>query len=635
MSDYPHILKPWLKYYEPDVENTLLPEETITEFLFRRMDEKSLERCIAFTYFGHTISYQELREHITDAAKVLWNMGVRKGDRILTLMPNIPEAAYFMYGASLIGAVSDYADPRPDSMDPVVSATKVFQLLKEEKVNYIVSLDQCYLGMVAPVEEKLIEYGIDQILLVSASDSMTLLSKATYAREYTHFFGKEALKRRLDTGKLMDQKIAETVDRSKLKVRWYKEEVSACKNESPEIAPYEKGGLAIIVHTSGTSSPKPKPIPLSHDNMNSYVIQSELAKMPLAVGDRALHILPYFAAYGVVNVAHAGLCLGVNLYEVPEFAPAAMGKMIVSYKSAIVNATPMWYEMMTKDPAMEKADLSYLKMMSFGGDSLSVEKEDQINQFLKDRGSPIKLTKGHGMSEICGCASYADNEYNVPGSVGIPLPLTTYAVIDPDTGAMVPYGDQDRVEGELVISGPTVTGGVLDDREIVPHFEVDGESYIRTRDLVQMDRNGILYFLARSDRSFTRFDGYKVKCYEIEPVLLEYPGVTDCVITPYEDPDYHGNMPMVDLIVENGLLNSLEDETEFIRELIQKCFMENPDMSTRQIPGRFRFRSEFPMTANSKVDYRALAAEDSEQYHVSCKLNETNLSLGELEIYHK
>lgn len=636
MKDYPHITKPWLKYYDSGVEKTALPQETIQEFLHRRINELNLSNSTALTYYGHTVSYKELEKHIEEAAHILWAMGVRKGDRILTLMPNIPETAYLMYGASVIGAVSDYADPRPDSVDPVVSATKVLNLIKEERVRYIVSLDQCYLAMVAPIEEKLLEIGIDQILLVSASDSMTILSKAVYAKDYTLFFGKESLKKRIETGKLLDGKIAEVTANSKLEILWYKEQIGNCKGVTPEKAPYEKGGMAILVHTSGTSSPRPKPIPISHDNMNSYIIQSELAKMPLTKGDRALHILPYFAAYGVVNVAHAGLCLGVNLIEIPEFAPAALGQMIVHYKAAIINATPMWYEMMANDPAMEKADLSMLKMMSFGGDSCSSEKEELINEFLLAHGSPIKVTKGHGMSEICGCACYADREYNIPGSVGIPLPLTTYAVMDPETLQMVPFRDgEDRVEGELVISGPAVTSGVLDGKEIVPHLKFDGESYIRTKDLVQMDRNGVLFFLSRSDRTFTRFDGYKVKCFEIEPIIEEYDGVRECVITPYLDKQFNGNMPMADLLVDEEILGDPERESEFVRALVQKQFIENPEMSTRQIPSRFRLRTSLPMTTNSKVDYRALAAEDSERYDVACRLNETNITIGELEIIHR
>lgn len=636
MTEYPHIAKPWLKYYDPGVEKTELPQETIQEFLHRRIEELELYRSTALTYYGHTVSYKQLERHIEEAAKILWAMGVRKGDRILTLMPNIPETAYLMYGAAFIGAVSDYADPRPDSVDPVVSATKVLNLIQEERVSHIVSLDQCYLAMVAPVEEKLLEIGIDQILLVSASDSMTILSKAAYAKDNAVFFGKEVLKKRLETGKFLDGKIAEVTANSKLKILWYKEQLGKCKEEKPEKAPYEKGGMAILVHTSGTSSPRPKPIPLSHDNMNSYIIQSELAHMPLAKGDRALHILPYFAAYGVVNVAHAGLCLGVNLIEIPEFAPSALGQMIVRYKAAIINATPMWYEMMANDPAMKDADLSMLKMMSFGGDSCSVEKEAFINEFLLSHGSPIKVTKGHGMSEICGCACYADREYNVPGSVGIPLPLTTYAVMNPKTFQMVPFREgEERVEGELIISGPAVTSGVLDGREIVPHLTFDGESYIRTKDLVQMDRNGVLFFLSRSDRTFTRFDGYKVKCFEIEPVIAEFEGVRECVITPYVDKEFNGNMPMADILVDEEILGDPERESEFVRSLVQNRFIENADMSTRQIPSRFRLRTSLPMTVNSKVDYRALAAEDCEQYDVACRLNETNISIGELEITHR
>ena len=90
---------------------------------------------------------------------------VKQGDILFTLMPNIPESGNIWLGASQIGAIADFADPRPDSLNPKVSAQKILKIVQEEKINSIVALDQCYLAMVAPVEHELKELGIDNVLL--------------------------------------------------------------------------------------------------------------------------------------------------------------------------------------------------------------------------------------------------------------------------------------------------------------------------------------------------------------------------------------------------------------------------------------------------------------------------------------
>ena len=93
---------------------------------------------------------------------------------------------------------------------------------------------------------------------------------------------------------------------SKINIVPYLQLVKDCKFTCINPIEYQKDLLNLIVHTSGTSSPMPKPIPLTNDNLNAYVHQTMGANMTMAPGDRALQVLPYFAAYGVVDVVHAG-----------------------------------------------------------------------------------------------------------------------------------------------------------------------------------------------------------------------------------------------------------------------------------------------------------------------------------------
>ena len=577
--------------------------------------------------------YGELYENIDYASRALTALGVKKNDRIMYLMPNIPETAYLMYGTTQIGAVADYVDPRPDSVDLKISAKKILDLFVEEKSNYIIALDQCYLAMIKPIEKELKELGIENIVVVSASDSMDLKATANYMLETANFEGLKGLKNKLANMKKMDELIKEARKDSIIKVIDYKNLVRDSRYVSFEKMGYEPNKLDLIVHTSGTSSPKPKAIPLTNDNLNSYVHQTFGANMVMNEGDKALHMLPYFAAYGVVDVTHAGLCHGNNLIQIPEFSPANLGKLIKIYKPQIIIGTPTWFLNLMKDKNIKNVDLEFLKMITYGGDTMEYQDEIAVNEFLKAHNCNSKITKGHGMSEICGCASFAIDDYNIPRTMGIPMPSMTYGIVDPETKKLIKFEDgQDEIEGELIISGPTVTSGILDGKVIVPHYEYDDMDFILTRDIAKMNRDGIMEFLERKDRSFTRFDGFKVKPHELENMLKQDPRIKYCVVSPYFDEEKMGNMSMATIVLNSKEELCDSEKCEIVNDILNKYFIKNSNVSSRQIPTMFKFKDELPQTKMAKIDYNAIINEGITGDEVEVVLEETNISIGDIQI---
>ena len=396
---------------------------------------------------------------------------------------------------------------------------------------------------------------------------------------------------------------------------------------------YEPNKLDLIVHTSGTSSPKPKAIPLTNDNLNSYVHQTFGANMVMNEGDKVLHMLPYFAAYGVVDVTHAGLCHGNNLIQIPEFSPVNLGKLIKKYKPQTIIGTPTWFLNLMKDKNIKNVDLEFLKMVTYGGDTMEYQDEIAVNEFLKAHNCNSKITKGHGMSETCGCASFAIDDYNIPRTMGIPMPSMTYGIVDPETKKLIKFEDgQDEIEGELIISGPTVTSGVLDGKVIVPHYEYDDMDFILTRDIAKMSRDGIMEFLERKDRSFTRFDGFKVKPHELENMLKQDPRIKYCVVSPYFDKEKMGNMSMATIVLNSKEELCDSEKCEIVNDILNKYFIKNSNVSSRQIPTMFKFKDELPQTKMAKIDYNAIINEGITGDEVEVVLEETNISIGDIQI---
>jgi long-chain acyl-CoA synthetase len=630
-TGYPHIDKMWQKYYDEEFLKQELPKQTMYDYM-KESSKKNIDKT-AITYYGNKILYGDLYENVDKASKVLTALGVNANDRIMYLMPNIPETAYLMYGGSQIGAVSDFVDPRPDSVDLKISAQKILSLFKAEGAKHLVVLDRCFLGMIKPIENELKELGVENIVIVSASDSMNLFAKGNYLTEIATFDGLKELKAKLNEMKTMDELLKKAISTSCLNVINYSDLAKNVNYEQFTKFGYTPNKLDLIVHTSGTTSNRPKPIVLTNDNLNAYVHQTKGANMPMSEGDRALHMLPYFAAYGVVNVTHAGLCYSNNLIQIPEFKPANFGKLILKNKPQTIIGAPTWFLNLLNDKNLTKADLSFLKMITYGGDTLEIKDEEAINKFLKEHNCKEKITKGHGMSETAGCASFAVGEYNIPGSIGIPMPYTIYALLNPETKELVKFEEgQEEIEGELLISSPVVTSGILDGEKYVNHETYDGIDFIHTKDIARMNKDGIMTFLARSDRSFTRFDGFKVKPYELEKLIKNFEGVKYCVITPFFDETLLGNMIMANIVLEDGIELNDEEKIEFSERLINECFVNNPNTQTRQIPAKIKFKESMPLTANSKINYNALVKEGITGEEISVILEETNISVGGIKI---
>lgn len=649
MKEYPHITKPWMKYYDDSKIKSENLKTNLADYI--KQKNKGNESEIASTYYGSKTSYHELFEKIDNFSKMLTGLGVKKGDRIMYLVPNIPESGELWLASSQIGAVSDFIDPRPDSMDLEANAKKMLEIIKHEKANYIICLDKCYLAMLKPIENELKDLGINKIVTLSATDSMNILGKIDYLKDVVAYNSLRNLRiddavRKLKTYEIILQKIksmrleakmySDAIKSSPLEVIRSVDLLKDC--EYVKFNPvYDEKLLSYIGHTSGTSGARPKPITLTNANQISGTEQLFKANANFQVGDRVLHELPFFSPLGADNNYILNLASGSNNIDIPEFEINEFGYLLKKHHPNVILGTPAWLASLPDCRYLDKEDLSCITRIIYGGDSMTRADEEKLNLWLKRHGSSAEVEKGHGMSEYCGCGSYAKKEYNRYESIGIPLPDTTYAIVDPTVDdKLVPLCFEDDMEelvGELAVSSPAVTNGILDGQVVVPHYELDGESYIRTRDLVKMNRDGIFTFDSRKDRSFTRFDGYKVKPYEIEKIIEENEKIKYCRIVQYYDDKQRGLMPIAHIVLNNNQLLDEDESIKLVEEIVYGQIIANPNMSSRQIPAKFRIRESLPLSKNSKVSFNELINEGLTGNEINVDVEETNLSVGDIKIY--
>jgi len=635
-TGYPAIDRPWYKFF-PDKYTLSKVEDQMTIFDYVRSHPERTNGHTALSYYGHEISYDEMFKHVEECMKVLADMGVQKGDRILCMVPNVPETAYLYFAVAQLGAISDYVDPRPDSPDPLVAARKMLSLFVDEKCKYVITMDMCYLGMIAPNEQEWKDAGLEKILMFSPADSMTLKSKMTYAKWGKLINGKEAfnakLEKQKEMGKLLDGCLAKSI----LDIRMLKDEVKRCKNHELPVVDVDPQDLCVITHTSGSTG-RPKPLPFTHYNL--VVAGEEIARnedfnwKKGSECTRSMHALPFFAAYGVGNVFMGAMGRGITMVEIPEIGSNDFGKLVYLNKVTMCAVIPSWVLSMLDDPYLENKDLSFLDWISVGGTGMTAKEVQAVNKFVKDHGANFEIVQGYGMSETCGAVSQAVGEYNIPGTIGVPYGYRTYGVIDPETKEMKRFEDgMDEISGELVICAGAASPGSLDGVDYVPFAEYFGDTYVLSGDTVFLNRDGIVHFAARNDRGFARYDGFNVKPGKLEEVISDFDEVRACAITPFEDAEKNGKQVLANVVLAPKYQGMTMDEmVQLVCKIVDEGFIQNEDLSARQIPVKFKFREEFPLTGIGKTNFKAMAREGITGDEISVVVEDTNVSLGSITV---
>lgn len=645
-TGYPHIDKPWMKYYKENID-TQDPKVNMTEYL--KMVNKGRGDILAESYYGKTLTQREYFSKVDEASTCLSEIGVKKGEIIMNLVPNIPESGRIWLGATQIGATSDFIDPRPDTMNIETNSKKVLEILKYEKAKYIVSLDICYAGMLRPIEKELKEMGIEAIILLSASDSMNLSGKMSYLKDVISYNGiknsklvdanikklnfLQAISSKLKQMQKQQKEINELIKTSSLNIVRYSDLVRECSFSKWNNVS-DMDAITYIGHTSGTSGARPKPITATNKQAVSTLEQLRKGNVNFDVGDRALNVLPFFAPFGAFDNYALNLSSGACNINVPEFDISEFGYLLKKYSPNVVMSTPAWLVSLSSCKYLDKEDLSSIKTVIYGGDSMTPQDEEKINKFLKNHGSNAVVEKGYGMSELLGCGSYAQDEYNKPASIGIPLPNTTFALVDPKVeDRLVPLkiNETGNTVGELAISSDAVTEGKLNGEIVIPHFELDGKDYIRTRDIVEMDQDGVFFHQSRKDRSFARFDGYKYKPYEVENVIEQNPLVKYVMVVDYFDDNKRGIMPICHIVLNDEHKDI--DDIEVVKEIVYNQIISNPEMSSRQIPSKFKIRETMPISKNGKTDFNSLRKEELDGSEINVDISETNLTVDDIKIY--
>ena len=561
------IKTPWCKHYDGVREHLDYPKYSIFELL-----EESANKhpdYISYNYFGAKHTYIELIEQVKCCSEAFLQMGYKKGDVISICMPNTPEAVIGFYAANRIGAVANM-------IHPLSAENEIKQYVNGTDSRCIIVIDVA----AQKINNILSETKLKDIILVSPSDSMPVFLKAGYK------LTKDKTKK-LDTSNMISWK------------NWM------AKGKNLELLTItvnaKADDTAVILYSGGTSG-TPKGIELTNMNFNALAIQGYEACACLSPKDTVLAIMPVFHGFGLGICIHTAQYFGGTCILLPTFNLKTFDTLLKKYKPNIIAGVPTLYEALLKNKNLDGVDLSFLKCVISGGDSLSVGLKQKIDAFLKEHGANTQIRECYGLTEcVTGSCLTPLNEYR-EGSIGIPYPDMYYKIVKPETMEELPYGE----EGEIVISGPTVMKGYLgcdDENAKVLKVHEDGARWLHTGDLGYMDEDGFVYFKQRLKRVIMS-SGYCVYPQYIENVLDMHPDVLmSCVIGIKHE--YKMEVPKAFIVLKDNA----GDEKE-IKKSIRKHCEEN--LAKYSWPAAYEFRKELPKTLVGKIACTQLEQEESE-----------------------
>ena len=559
---------PWLKYYGNTPASLEYPHKTMYEMV--EAAAKRHPNHVAYVFMGKKTTYTEFMKRIQAAAQGLYKMGIRKGDKVTICMANTPQALDCFYALNRIGAI-------PNMIHPLSASQEIAFYLNFSKSKAVLTLDQFYykVAEILPQLENPTE-----ILIARVADELPAPLNALYPLTKSA----RAVKKLPKAGYTL----------------WY-DMVKAGKNTRLPAQKSRYDSCGAILYSGGTTGTT-KGIMLSNLNFNALALQTIAASgfsMEEISNMKMLAVMPVFHGFGLGIGIHTPLVAGGTCILIPQFNVKVYAKTLMKQKPNLIPGVPTLFEALLRTEDLEGADLSFLKGIFSGGDSLSPELKKKVDAFLREHNCSEQIREGYGTTECVTASCLTPKDYARQGSIGVPFPDTYYKIVEPGTTNEV----GPNIEGEICISGPTVMLGYMDNpyetaNTLRRHY--DGRIWLHTGDLGHMDQDGFVYFRQRIKRMIVT-SGYNVYPSQLENIIDANDKVLISCVIGVKDP-YRVQRVKAYVVPMPGV----EPSEALKQEILDYC---SGRIAKYAMPREIEFRKELPKTLVGKVAYRVLEEE--------------------------
>lgn len=563
---------PWLKYFGDMPAHLDYPKGSMYEAVRESAIAKKKMNSVAYEFQGKKTNYKQFLSKIEVLGKAYKNIGIDEGDMVTVCMPNTPQGVDTFYALNRIGAV-------PAMIHPLSAVGEIAFYINSTQSKAVLVVDLFYEKVLEALKQ--VKHPV-KVVVAHIKDELPFPLNMLYPLT-------------------VKKKPAPLPKDNKNVIDW-SDFISGGKKVKLSDKFPKAEDTAVILFSGGTTGTS-KGIQLTNLNMNALAAQVAANAGFTMEGLRMFSVMPLFHGFGLGVGIHTALMASGTCIIIPQFTIKTYARDVKKYKPNVIVGVPTLYEALLRSEGFD-FDLSFLRGMFCGGDSLSVELKKKVDKFLKEHNATIQVREGYGTTECVTASCLTPYDTYREGSIGIPLSDTYYTIVNPNNDTELPYGE----EGEICICGPTVMKGYLNNAEETASTlrrHEDGNLWLHTGDLGYMDEDGFVYYKQRMKRLII-VSGINVYPSQVENAIDAHPDVLLSCAVGIPDP-YKMHVVKAFVVLRQGV----EPSDKIKEEIIENC---KKNVSRYGVPREIEFRTELPKTLVGKVAYRVLEEEEAAKY---------------------
>lgn len=588
--------RPWLKHYDPGIPHSLQPYPNTTLHELVREAARKFPNNPALVSSAHlpvvgrvasNVTYAELDQQTDALAAALVAFGVKVGDRVALVMPNVAQFVIAYFAVLKAGGVVS-------AVNPTYPSERMLAQFNDSNVEVVITLSLFY----KTVNEVRAKSSIRTVIVTNVKEYLPTPASIlfTLAKERKGGHRVEAL---------------EQGD------HWWGDVLKQYAGQKPSVN-VTGDNLALFQYTGGTTG-IPKAAVSQHKALVANTLMCRAVLLGACNADDGqnevfLGAIPFFHVYGIITVVSFAATLGARILLVPNARDIPdLIDVISAFKPTIFMGVPALYNAVNNHPLVTsgKVSLQSIRVCMSGSAPLSPVTKREF-----ERLSGGKLLEGYGMSEAP-TASHCNPQINEnrAGSIGLPMPDVECRVVSlEDEVTDVPLGEV----GELVMHAPNLMIGYHDKPEETAKTlrEHDGKKWLYTGDIARMDEDGYFYIVDRK-KDMAIIGGYNVYPSNVERIMVECAGVAEVAVAAIPHPTKVGQEALKAWIVRKP--GQMVTETD----LMAHC---EKYLTRYEIPTRYAFVDTLPKTTVGKTLRRELVRMEQES-----QANERTMEAGEPE----
>ena len=544
----------WLDSYPEGVPHDIDISEYSSVFDLFTQSCKRFGARTAYSSFNHQVTFSEVEQYTKQLACYLQNdLGLKKGDRIGIMLPNLIQYPVAVLAAFRLGLVVV-------NIDPMYTQRELVQQFNDSGAETVIVLE----SFACEVEKALEKVAIKNVLITKIGDclprvqalfidlSTKHLKKAVpaYKIEFAIPFRDAMNKYAGDTSKLVDAKV-------------------------------DYDDLLFLQYTGGTTG-VPKGVELTHGNMLSNILMSREWIKPALNADTPQRIIAPLPMYHIFCMsANMMVMMSVGAENVLILNPRDFDGFVKILKNSQftgITAVNTLLRKLLDTPGFEDIDFSKLHFTFAGGMAVT---QDVAQEWQQKTGCAV--IEAYGLSECApGVTSVPMDVKEYTGSIGLPLPSTHIKLLD-DNDNEVGINEP----GEMCVSGPQVMRGYWNKPDATAEVMTD-DGFLRTGDYVSIDEKGYVRVLDRK-KDMILVSGFNVYPNEIEDVVNQHPKVIESAAIGIDD---HNAGQVVKLFV----VSNSEDLTA--EEIMAHC---KENLTGYKRPKKIEFIDDLPKSHVGKI----------------------------------